>query len=180
LHFNKKSGATAPVVITSQDGKTQTIQNQVIAYFDVDSFQNSYTYYKQKKTELENRQKAIENEMSKDEKRIQSMIDGYQKQAPTMTEEEYYTAQQKLAVEQQKAQQKLENSTNTLLEQTEKFNHELMESIVEYLKEYNADGRYTYILPYIKSVPNLLYVDDKYDITQDIIKGMNANFSNKK
>lgn len=171
LHFNGKKSA-APVTVKSLDGKTQAVQGQVIAYFDIDSFQNNYTYYKQKKHEIETKQNAIESEMARDEKKIQSMIEGYQKKAETMTEEEYYIAQQKLAVEQQKAQEKVQNSTDALMKMTEKFNLELMESITVYLKEYNADNRYTYILPYTKSNPNLLYVDERFDITKDIIEGM--------
>ncbi|HMU97631.1 MAG TPA: OmpH family outer membrane protein [Chitinophagales bacterium] len=179
LHFNGKKSA-APVTVKSLDGKTQAVQGQVIAYFDIDSFQNNYTYYKQKKHEIETKQNAIESEMARDEKKIQSMIEGYQKKAETMTEEEYYIAQQKLAVEQQKAQEKVQNSTDALMKMTEKFNLELMESITVYLKEYNADNRYTYILPYTKSNPNLLYVDERFDITKDIIEGMNAKLKQKK
>ena len=179
LHFNGKKSA-APVTVKTLDGKTQTVQGQVIAYFDIDSFQNNYTYYKQKKQEIENKQNAIESEMARDEKKIQTMIEGYQKKAETMTEEEYYIAQQKLGMEQQKAQEKVQNSTDALMKMTEKFNLELMESITVYLKEYNADNRYTYILPYTKSNPNLLYVDERYDITKDIIEGMNAKLKQKK
>lgn len=179
LHFNGKKSA-APVTVKTLDGKTQTVQGQVIAYFDIDSFQNNYTYYKQKKQEIENKQNAIESEIARDEKKIQTMIEGYQKKAETMTEEEYYIAQQKLGMEQQKAQEKVQNSTDALMKMTEKFNLELMESITVYLKEYNADNRYTYILPYTKSNPNLLYVDERYDITKDIIEGMNAKLKQKK
>ena len=179
LHFNGKKSA-APVTVKTLDGKTQTVQGQVIAYFDIDSFQNNYTYYKQKKQEIENKQNAIESEMARDEKKIQTMIEGYQKKAETMTEEEYYIAQQKLGMEQQKAQEKVQNSTDALMKMTEKFNLELMESITVYLKEYNADNRYTYILPYTKSNPNLLYVDERFDITKDIIEGMNAKLKQKK
>ena len=180
LHFNSKSKNSSPVVVKTPDGKTQTVSGTVIAYFDIDSFQNNYSLYKQKKIEIENKQRAIENEVAKDEQRIQNMIAGYQKQAETMTEEEYYTAQQKLAVEQQKAQQKAENSTQLLLKMTDKFNKDLMESIIEYLKEYNKDNKYTYILPYTKESPNLLYVDERYDITKEIIDGMNEKAKAKK
>ncbi|QQR98676.1 MAG: OmpH family outer membrane protein [Sphingobacteriales bacterium] len=180
LHFNSKSKNSSPVVVKTQDGKTQTVSGTVIAYFDIDSFQNNYSLYKQKKIEIENKQRAIENEVAKDEQRIQNMIAGYQKQAETMTEEEYYTAQQKLAVEQQKAQQKAENSTQLLLKMTDKFNKDLMESIIEYLKEYNKDNKYTYILPYTKESPNLLYVDERFDITKEIIDGMNEKAKSKK
>lgn len=178
LHFNKPA-APKSVVVKTEDGKTQTINGQVIAYFDIDSFQNNYDYYKLKKAELERKHEAIENEMAKDEKRIQDMIAGYQKKAETMTEEEYYMAQQKLATEQQKAQQKAENSTNDLLKQTDKFNQALMEDLIEYMKEYNADSRYSYIMPFTKASPNLLYVDERYDITKDIIEGMNAKYKSK-
>lgn len=179
LHFSSKKASNA-ITLKSADGTTQTVSGVTIAYFDIDSFQNNYSLYKKKKIEIESKQRAIENEVAKDEQRIQNMIAGYQKQAETMTEEEYYTAQQKLAVEQQKAQQKAQNSTQSLLKMTENFNRELMESIIEYLKEYNKDNKYSYILPYTKESPNLLYVDKRYDITKDIIAGMNAKAQIKK
>jgi len=180
FQFSKKNSTPASGIIHSKESQTQTVGGLVIAYFDIDSFQNNYSFYKEKKAEIENKQQAIEHEMARDEKKIQTMIEGYQKKAETMTEEEYYIAQQKLAMEQQNAQQKAQNSTDALLKQTEKFNQELMESITSYLKEYNADGRYTYILPYTKSAPNILYVDERYDITKDIIEGMNAKLKSKK
>lgn len=178
LHFSSKKTGNSQAIKTL-DGKTQTITNLQIAYFDIDSFQSEYVYFRSKKTELENKQKAIETEIAKDEQKLQNLINSYQQKAETMTEEEYYTAQQKVMVEQQKIQQKSDNYAQSLMKQTEAFNKNLMESIINYLKEYNADNKYSYILPYTKESPNLLYVDPKYDITADIIKGMNEQYKKK-
>ena len=142
LHFNGKKSA-APVTVKSLDGKTQAVQGQVIAYFDIDSFQNNYTYYKQKKHEIETKQNAIESEMARDEKKIQSMIEGYQMKAETMTEEEYYIAQQKLAVEQASEAYKirkdrfgegLEKTTDLLMAENQLLQEEigLLQAVFEF------------------------------------------------
>jgi outer membrane protein len=175
LHF---SGPPKAKPIVTADGKA--VQGMVIAYFDIDSFQMSYDYYTQKKKELEAHQSAIENELSKDEQSLQNLYVSLQQKAETMTESEATEAQQQLMMKKDQLDQKKETLTNQLMEQTQKFNQELQESLVGYLKEYNADGRYAYIMPYSKESPLLMYVNPAYDITGDVIKGMNEKYKNKK
>ena len=176
LHFSNHKPEAKPIV--GADGKM--VPGMVIAYFDIDSFQMSYDYYKEKKKELEGRQGAIENELAKDQQNLQNMYEKFQKDAELMTEAEGMAAQQKLMEAKDNLDKKSEGLTNQLMSQTQQFNEELQESLITYLKEYNADGRYAYILPYSKENPNLMYVNPAYDITGDVIKGMNEKYKNKK
>ena len=57
---------------------------------------------------------------------------------------------------------------------------EVREKLVEYLKQYNADGKYTYILPYMRETINILYVNDANNITEEVIKGMNEAYEKEK
>lgn len=175
LHF---SGAPKSRPVVTADGKT--IQGMVIAYFDIDSFQQSYDFYKEKKTELEGRQAAIENELAKDQQNFQNMYIKFQQEAELMTESEGMAAQQKLMTAKDKLDKKSENLTNQLMSQTQQFNMELQEGLITYLKEYNSDQRYAYILPYSKANPNIMYVNPAYDITGDVIKGMNEKYKKNK
>jgi lipoprotein len=47
-----------------------------------------------------------------------------------------------------------------------------------YLKEYNKDKKYSIILA--KSGDNILYADPAYNITDDVVKGMNQAYKGMK
>ncbi|MCD8167071.1 MAG: OmpH family outer membrane protein [Bacteroides sp.] len=62
-----------------------------------------------------------------------------------------------------------ENSKNTL---------ELRDSINSFLKEYNKTKGYSMIITNT-GFDNLLYADENYNITQEIVAGLNARYSGK-
>jgi len=63
-------------------------------------------------------------------------------------------------------------------EQENKFNEELQKRLNDFLTKFNSDKRYAYILSYRTGASNVLYKDEKYDITNEVIKGLNeANAS---
>ncbi|MGC8803632.1 MAG: OmpH family outer membrane protein, partial [Bacteroidales bacterium] len=64
-------------------------------------------------------------------------------------------------------------------EETRVLNNRLGNNIVEFLKEYNKDGKYVYIMSHVFG-GNLLYVNDSLDITADVIKGLNEKYRNSR
>ena len=44
--------------------------------------------------------------------------------------------------------------------------------IQDFLKEYNKDNKYSMV--FAKSGLNILYADEGYDITEEVLKGLNA------
>ena len=59
-------------------------------------------------------------------------------------------------------------------EETDKYNKALHDSIANYLARYNKDKKYSII--FSKSGDNLLYCDKAYDITKEIIAGLNKAY----
>jgi outer membrane protein len=160
LHFNsKKSNNQAQIIQT--DGKSVTVPQ--IAYVDLDSLQENYAFFKAGKSSLEAKQKSMEAELNRSVSAFQSEYQSLAQKAQTMTEEEGMAAQERL----QRKQQDIEMRKQTMEGQ--------------FMKE-TADFNYTYIMPYAKDHINLLYVNEAYNITGDVIKGMNQEYveSNKK
>ena len=95
-----------------------------------------------------------------------------------MTQQEVQQAQQNL----QKKQQQLQNLQSSLQSQYEKqqdqYNKALHDSIQHFLADYNKDMGYDYILS--KGQDNILLSNNKLDITEDVIKGLNKRYKNKK
>jgi len=177
LHFSSKSKTNAPQIIQS-NGKSITVPQ--IAFIDIDSFQNSYAYFKNGKASLEAKQNAMESELQRSIGGFQSKVVALQQKAATMTEEEGMAAQQKLQMEQQQIEERKQTMEEQFMKATQDFNLDLQERIHVYLKKYNADGRYTYIMPYSKEMTNLLYVNETNNITNEVLKGMNEEYAASK
>ena len=55
-----------------------------------------------------------------------------------------------------------------------KYNKALSDSVHNYLKQFNKDRKYSIVLA--KSGDNLLYADPAYNITNDVVKGLNQEY----
>lgn len=178
LHFSSKKQTGAAPQIIQTNGKSVTVPQ--IAYIDIDSFQSNYAYFKTGQSKLEARQKSMEAELDRSMSAFQAEYNSLVQKAQTMTEEEGMMAQQRLAEKQQKIEERKQSMEAQFMKETQDFNIELQERIVSYLKKYNSNGAYTYILPYSRETINLLYVNDAYNITQDVLKGMNEEYASTK
>ena len=59
----------------------------------------------------------------------------------------------------------------------ERINEEARDSIQSFLKKYNKTKKYDYVM--IKAGDNLLIANPKYNITNDIVKGLNKRYKIK-
>ena len=80
----------------------------------------------------------------------------------------------------QKKQQDLQlleqKLSQEILEENQALNLQLADSLTSYLNIFNADGRYQIILSNTAK-DNVLMSDDRYDITKEVVEGMNARYN---
>lgn len=145
----------------------------IIAYVDIDTVEAHYEYFKVKKAELEKKQQAIDNELQANVRALQNEAADFQRKANGMTQAEGEAAQRTLYNKQQQLEGKAQNMRSQYAEQENKFNEELQKRLNDFLEKYNSDKRYAYILSYRTGASNVLYKDAKYDITTEVIKGLN-------
>lgn len=176
MKMNEPKSGKKPVLLQAKDssGNPVTMSGMRVAYVDIDTLESHYTYFKAKKEEFETRQKQIDAELEKMANSLQNDYVALQKkaQAGQMTEAEGEAAQQSLMKRQQEIEMKRQNLGTKYLKDQEDFNKELHDDLYSYIEEYNADKGYDYILSYSKD-GSILYANDAYNITDDIISGMN-------
>lgn len=152
--------------------------NFPIAYVIVDSVMHNYLYYQQLEKKYQNMVLAEENKLQKKAEAFQKDVQDFQYQLDNRIittadaqakEAELTNRQQQLYAEQQQKQQELAQKEQKLLEQ-------LIDSVNACIKFYNADGKYKIILnnAYQSSV---LYAEEELNITNDILKVMNARYN---
>ena len=79
-----------------------------------------------------------------------------------------------LAKQQQDLQALNDRLMNDFAAEQAKYNTEMRDSIQAFLKEYNKSKKFDYIIS--KAGDNILAANAKYDITKDVVNGLNKRY----
>lgn len=176
LHFSTSSGTIEKSSHAGKDSSTH--HGNKIAYLDLDSLQNNYEYYKKIKLEFDRKQAASNEEITNMQKRYQNRAMQLQQKGPTMNQQEQESAMKEINQMQQELQAKKQSLDNELFNYNSKMKEDILTRIQNYLKLYNIDGRYDYILSYEPGF--MFYKDSALNITRDVIKGLNEQYMQTK
>src|SRR4051812_17405561 len=144
LHFNnsKKIEASQPRLVT-KPGETPSYR---IAYFDMDSLQANYAYFKDALSHLKEKEQSMNAELSSMERAYQKKVGEWQQKGPSMSQSEADAAQRENVQLQQNYQARKQSLEEGVAKQSMEFKKDIKQKIEDYLKEYNKDNRYAYIL----------------------------------
>ncbi len=177
LHFrddkkqNLKQKSSSKTITSAEKSK--------VAYIDLDSLQNNYGYYQKLKDDFEKKQNKANDEITALQKKYQSRAMQLQQKAATMNQKEQEAAMQEINKMQQDLQAKKQSIDNELYNDNSKMKEDILTRIQDFLKDYNRDGKYSYIFSYEPGF--MFYKDSTLNITPDVITGLNElDSSNKK
>ncbi len=150
-----------------------------MAYFDIDSLQNNYQYFKDVSERLRKKEADINSQLGSLQESYQKRFKDLQAKSATMTQTEGEAAQRELTQMQQKYQQRQMSLEQDLKKDQVDMMTDVRNKIEGFLKEYNKEHNYAFILSYEPGFM-LYYKDSTYDITKDVIEGLNSGYKNQK
>lgn len=145
-----------------------------LAYVELDSLNENITFIKEKRRELETEMKSIENEQESAYRGLQAQKDNFLKRGAAITEEEAQIFQGKLIDQQQQIDAKKQSLSQRLNEKSFNIMEDIQKKLKEFLTEYNSDKKYMYIFTTGTGLDYMVFKDSTLNITNDVIKGMNA------
>jgi len=149
-----------------------------IAYFEMDSIESNFAMVKDVKSELSKKEDAMNLELNSMDKTYRNKVNGYQQQAQTLTQTQSEMATQdlmKMQEDMKSRKQMLDQDYNDFAMRRMK---DVKSKIEEFLKEYNKNTDYSYIVSYEQGL--FYYKDTIYNITSDVIRGLNELYKPKK
>ena len=150
-----------------------------VAYIDLDSLQNNYGYYQKLKEDFERKQDSANDEITALQKKYQNRAMQLQQKASTMNQQQQEAAMKEINKMQQDLQARKQSIDNELYNDNSKMKEDILTRIQGFLKDYNKDGKYSYIFSYEPGF--MFYKDSTLNITPDVIAGLNElDSSNKK
>ncbi len=147
-----------------------------IAYVEVDSLMSQYKFCKDFSDIMEKKGQNIQKTLQDKESALQAAGNKFQQdiQSNKYTQQQAESVQaslQKQYTDLQALQQRLYQDFQA---ETDKYNNALRDSLQHYLAVYNKDKKYNLILS--KAGDNILYADKTYDITNEVIAGLNKAY----
>ena len=178
---DKKEAPKGTAIKTSNQVANSETSGNTLAYVEVDSLLTQYEFCIKEKAALEAKSKQYEAQINAKMSQFQkASVDFQQKvQSGAFTSQaQGEAAQQRLIRLQQEGAKLQQDVQQRILKAQEKFNKTLRDSVQSFLKDYNREKHYDMIIS--KQGDNVLYANDKLDITKEVVDGLNKRFKNRK
>jgi outer membrane protein len=172
LHFSGKSAGK---------GSDQSIAvpagNYKVAYFEGDSLQSQFEYYKEVQLQLQTKANENQRQIAQMRNILTNKYQELQKLSQMLSQAEMAAKQQEFLQQEKAFQGKEKMLADEFQEEQIRKLQDVKKKIEDFLKSYNQDKGYALIL---NNYPDLIYYKDpSYDITADLVSGLNKMYSKK-
>ena len=174
LHFSGSSASSSASPATSSAPK-----GQAVVYIDLDSLLSNYTFFEELNKELQEKGTNAESQLIKKDRAFQTDVESFQKrfQAGLLSETEARRMQEQLAEKQKQLEMERQNLSAGLIESQRKIQEQLRDTLFSFLKQYNKDKGYQYI---ISKNGEILYGTPEFEITKEVLNGLNEKHKTSK
>lgn len=178
LFFSGKDKPATNKITRLPSDTAATWQHIPVAYFDMDSVEANFSLFKKMQTEVVKREAGINDTINQMRAAFQNYYQKLQAQGASLTQRQRDSlgnelAQMDMEIKNRAAELNQNYQTYYMSKQ-----QEIVTLIKNYCKEFNKDRRYSYI---IAREPGLFYyTDTAYNVTSELLKGLNAFYAKKK
>ncbi|MDR1005340.1 MAG: OmpH family outer membrane protein [Bacteroidales bacterium] len=161
----------------------KTIQNGSlkIAYINTDTIMAKYEYAKDMEASLKAYQQQIENQLRSAGQQFQKDYEDYMKNGANLTLTKQKEKEKELTQRQQELPALQQEMAVKLQERQFNDNKKLVDAIYAFIDEYNkTHDKFNVILRKEYMNSPVLYIDKGFDITDEIIKGLNEEYKKVK
>lgn len=170
---NKSNGSTnnAPAAVSGP-------ANMKIAYVEIDSLLTKYRFWNDLNEMMIKKEENIRTTLNEKARELDSEMREFQRKLENNGFASRERAEQenlRISQKQRDLQQLQEKLSNELQAENQKNSLQLRDSINSFLKIYNKDKGYSLIISNT-GFDNLLYADPTFNITNEIVEGLNARY----
>jgi outer membrane protein len=181
LHFSGSKNGNNNAIVDSTSTHIAIVPKEIkaskIVYVNADTLFSKYEYVKDLRKEAEGKQTRLESFYKEKAQKLQQDYMELQQKASngSLSSDQAKVAEEGLM--KRKAElDVMEKQLGDLQDENQRKNLALQQKVNDFLKEYNKNGNYNYILAFTNSGGSVLYGTDSLDITKEILDGLNAQY----
>jgi len=160
-----------------QAAGAENVGGMKIAFVEVDSLMTQYNFAKDYSVTLQKKSNNARTTLTQKSNELQAAVNNFQQKLQNngfTSREQAASVQQGIERRQRDLQELQARLESELASETQKFNEALRDSLNSFLASYNKDKQFDLILS--KAGDNILFADRRFDITKDIINGLNKRY----
>lgn len=164
----------APVKASSKDAP-----NYKIAYVLIDTLTSQYQKCKDLEEEFTKKRANAESTIQSKGKSFTAQLQDFNRkyQSNQFTQQQFEAEQVRLQKLQQDLQDLEARLSNSLQEEYQKEFQALTDTIQNFTKSYAKEKGYDFILCKSSGIDNVLYANEAYDVTDEVVKALNKRYS---
>jgi outer membrane protein len=175
LFFTAKKPQTVNITpVVQKSGSKAT----ALVYVNIDSLNTKYEFVRVLKNDLESTGKKLQSEILAEQNAFEKEAADFQKQVASnsIPEAKAKIIYEALMEKQQAISEKKDRYTQEVANKELEMNLRLLDTVTNFLKRYNRRYNYDYILG-MKTAGEILIANDTLDITRDVLKELNSEYS---
>ena len=152
--------------------------NSQLVYVDVNKLIEGYSRTKVAKAEFDKKANLLKANVDSLVGNWQKELKNYEKERATLSSKELKLKQELLGNKQQQINGYQEAIQKKIQEEDKKVTQTVINDINDYIKEYGKDHNYKIIFG-ASGGGNIMYADESTDLTEEVLKGLNAEYDKK-
>ena len=170
---NDSITASKPIILAPKD-----IKGSKMVYVNLDVLNEKYEYIKDVNASAKSELAVLESQYQKKGQKLQEDYMAFQQKAQggLLSENQIATENEGFAKRKEELDM-LEQKNQDMMDKMQQRSDEMNVSIKEYLKEYNKNTNYNYVMAFSNGpLSPILIANDSLDITTEILDGLNAQY----
>jgi outer membrane protein len=167
-----------PVVAAPKD-----IKASKIVYVNIDVLNEKYEFLKDISSAAKSEHTSLQNQFQSKGEKLQKDYDEFQQSAQggLLSENQINQKQEEFAKRKEELDQ-IQMRADDLMTKIQDESMKAMENVKNYITEYNKNSNYDYVVAYSDNpgATQLLLANPAYDITAEILEGINAQYKAEK
>ena len=179
MPFLKEAKNNGETTQTAASVAANGTTNMKIAYVEIDSLLTKYRFWNDLNELMIKKEENIRTTLNEKAKALDAAMKEFQRKYENngfVSAESAQQQQNRIIKQQQDLQALQDKLSKELADENQKNSLQLRDSINSFLKIYNKDKGYSLIISNT-GFDNLLYADPAFNITQEIVDGLNARYS---
>lgn len=171
---NETSEESAPVKASADKAVSYKI-----AFVQIDTLTSQYQKCKDLEEEFTKKRANAEATINAKGKNFTAQMQDFNRkyQSNQFTQQQFEAEQARLSKLQQDLQDLQARLSNSLQEEYQKEFQALTDSIQNFTKSYAKEKGYDFILCKSSGIDNVLYANEAYDVTDEVVKALNKRYS---
>lgn len=154
----------------------------ILAYINGDSLNANYTFITERSKALEQKYRAaderVRREYERRQREVQELV--MYAQSKQLPDDEARVVEERLTRLQMEMENIQQQESQAVMEKEAEMQKELMQRVQKFLQGYTKEKGIDYVVNYQSTTQFILYGNEAYDITADVVNGLNAEYEKEK